>query len=425
MKKVKALIVEDEIFVARDLQMHLEQMGYSTTSIATSGEQAIQEIENEVPDLVLMDIVLQEGMDGIETAEIIRSRFDIPVIFLTAHGDNTIFERAKKTVPLGYIVKPFDGEGLRKTIEVVLFKYKAEQKKDALARKQRKELNKFLKKHIIEHRRVVSILQKSEEKYRKLIETTNDAVFISDVDTGIILYVNKRAEVLMDMPVEEIIGMHTKQLYPEDEAENYEKIFSGHIKRGKVISEEIFVSRKDGHRVPVEISATVIEWDGKKVIQGIYRDIAKRVTSEEILQEHKESLEQKNIALSEVLGQVEIEKQRIIANVIANAENLLLPTIQKLGLTGEPESRQHAQLLQKNLEELTSSFGTKLADKKIKLTAREIEICNMIKNGLTSKEMAEILNTALLTVEKHRNNIRSKLGITNKKISLFSVLRTL
>ncbi len=64
MKKVKTLIVEDEIFVARDLQLHLEQMGYPATSIVPSGEQAIQEIENEVPDLVLMDIELQAGMDG-------------------------------------------------------------------------------------------------------------------------------------------------------------------------------------------------------------------------------------------------------------------------------------------------------------------------------------------------------------------------
>jgi YesN/AraC family two-component response regulator len=81
MKKVRILIVEDEILVARDLQMHLEQMGYTVAGMVPSGKQAIQEIENEVPDLVLTDIVLQEGMDGIETAEIIHSRFDIPVIF--------------------------------------------------------------------------------------------------------------------------------------------------------------------------------------------------------------------------------------------------------------------------------------------------------------------------------------------------------
>jgi len=364
----------------------------------------------------LMDIVLQEGMDGIETAEIIHSRFDIPVIFLTAHEDKAMFERAKKTEPFGYIIKPFHGEGLRKSIEVTLFRHKAEQERKELVQERMMELSESLEKHIIKYTHL-------EEKYHKLIETANDAIFIADVKTGIILYANKRAEELMDMPAEKIVGMHQKQLHPADKAEKYKKLFSDHIRRGEAISEEVFVCRKDGHCIPVEISASVIEWDGKKVIQGIFRDITERVKSKEILQEQKESLEQKNIALSEVLGQIAVEKQQIKDNVIANAENLLLPTIQKLGLTGE--SRQHAQLLRKNLEELTSSFGTRLADKRSKLTSREIEICNMIKNGLTSKEMAELLNTALLTVEKHRSNIRNKLGIANKKISLSSILREL
>ncbi len=152
MEKVKALIVEDEIFVARDLQMHLEKMGYMVASMVPSGEQAIQEIENELPDLVLMDIVLQEGMDGIETAEIIHSRFDIPVIFLTAHGDRAIFERAKKTEPFGFVTKPFQEEDLRKVIEIALFKYKAEQERMALVReikKVNKELRDFI--YIVSH----------------------------------------------------------------------------------------------------------------------------------------------------------------------------------------------------------------------------------------------------------------------------------
>ncbi|MBC8550420.1 MAG: response regulator [Candidatus Brocadiales bacterium] len=86
MEVVKTLIVEDEVIVARDLQRSLEKMGHPVASMVPSGEQAIEKIENEVPDLVLMDIELQDGMDGIETAELIHSRFDVPVIFLTAHN---------------------------------------------------------------------------------------------------------------------------------------------------------------------------------------------------------------------------------------------------------------------------------------------------------------------------------------------------
>ena len=152
MEKIKALIVEDEILVARDLQMHLERMGFAVASMVPSGEQAIQEVENEVPDLVLMDIVLQEGMDGIETAEIIHSRFDIPVIFLTAHEDKAMFERAKKTEPFGYVTKPFQDEDLRKVIEIALFRHKAEQERKALIQKV-EEVNKELRDfvYIVSH----------------------------------------------------------------------------------------------------------------------------------------------------------------------------------------------------------------------------------------------------------------------------------
>jgi DNA-binding NarL/FixJ family response regulator len=90
------------------------------------------------------------------------------------------------------------------------------------------------------------------------------------------------------------------------------------------------------------------------------------------------------------------------------------------------ESCKYVQLLQKNLQELTSSFGVKLIDKKAKLTSREIEICNMVKNGLTSKEIACLLNVSLRTTEKHRYNIRKKLCISNNKdINLNSFLKTL
>ncbi len=153
------------------------------------------------------------------------------------------------------------------------------------------------------------------------------------------------------------------------------------------------------------------------------RDITERKRYEEKLKEQKKSLEQKNIALNEILGQIEIEKKQIKDNVMANAENLLLPVIQKIKLTGE--SRKYVLLLQKNLHELTSSFGTKLTEKSSRLTSREIEICNMIKNGLTNKEITSLLNISQGTTERHRANIRKKLGVINKDINLSSFLKTL
>lgn len=158
-------------------------------------------------------------------------------------------------------------------------------------------------------------------------------------------------------------------------------------------------------------------------VANLLADTTTRMETEKTLQEQKIALEQKNIALSEILGQIELEKKQIQNNVIANAENLLLPIIQKLKLKGE--SRRYVHLLQKNLEALTSSFGVRLSDKKTRLSAREIEICNMIKHNLASKEIATLLNVSLRTVEKHRINIRTKLGIVNKELNLSSYLQTL
>ncbi len=125
--KSKILLVEDEIIVARDIQDRLESLGYAVVGIAVSGQEAIGYAEKYRPDLILMDIRLQGEMDGIQAADHIRKRFDIPVIFLTSYSDNGIVRRAKVSEPFGYLLKPIfeDGE-LRAGIEVALYKSRME-----------------------------------------------------------------------------------------------------------------------------------------------------------------------------------------------------------------------------------------------------------------------------------------------------------
>ena len=421
MKKIKTLIVEDEIFVAKDLQMYLEKLGYKVASMVPSGEQAIQEIENEVPDLVLMDIVLQEGMDGIETAEIIHSRFDIPVIYLTAHEEKAMFERAKKTEPFGYVTKPFQGEDLRKVIEIALFKHKAEQERKALAQEQMKGLKESLENHIIKHTQIENALNESKEQLQSILDYTTAVIYLKDTQGKFIL-INRQFQNLFHITKEEITGKTDYDIFPKEMADEYQANDRKVLKAQAPLEMEEVALLDDGLHTAISIKFPLFDSNGIPYgVCGISTDITERKKAEKKLQEQKGALEQKSIALREVLRQVEIEKQQTKDNVLANAENLLLPTIQKLGLTGE--SRKYAQLLQKNLKELTSSFGARLADKRTRLTSREMEICNMIKNGLTSKEIARLLNTSLVTIEKHRNNIRNKLGIANKKISLFSILK--
>lgn len=116
----KIIVVEDERVVARDIEKRLKKLGYVVPASVASGEEAIEQVAELRPDLVLMDIRLKGQMDGIEAAEHIRTDFDIPVVYLTAYADESTLQRAKVTEPFGYVVKPFDERDLQVAIEIAL-----------------------------------------------------------------------------------------------------------------------------------------------------------------------------------------------------------------------------------------------------------------------------------------------------------------
>ncbi|WP_135606436.1 response regulator [Methanococcoides sp. NM1] len=126
MKGANILVVEDENIVALSIKNKLEMMGYSVVGTASSGEDAVVKADLFYPDLVLMDVMLRGEMDGIEAAEKIREKFDVPVIFLTAYTDDNTLERAKIAEPYGYISKPFKEQDLKSNIEMALHKHENE-----------------------------------------------------------------------------------------------------------------------------------------------------------------------------------------------------------------------------------------------------------------------------------------------------------
>jgi signal transduction histidine kinase len=127
MAMTRIMLVEDEVIIARDIQRSLEKLGYVVCAAATSGEEAVAAALAVKPDVILMDIMLQGAMDGVDAAREIRTRLDVPVIYLTAFADDKILERAKLTRPYGYIIKPFEDRELRSTIEMAAYKHRAEE----------------------------------------------------------------------------------------------------------------------------------------------------------------------------------------------------------------------------------------------------------------------------------------------------------
>ncbi len=117
------LIVEDESIIAEDMSDSLISLGYRVTDIVYSGEEAIMSVAESRPDLVLMDVNLQGEIDGITAAEEIRSRFQVPVVYLTAYADENTLRRVNATKPFGYIVKPFEEKNLHTTIQLALHRH--------------------------------------------------------------------------------------------------------------------------------------------------------------------------------------------------------------------------------------------------------------------------------------------------------------
>jgi signal transduction histidine kinase len=124
--RANILIVEDETIIAMDIRQHLLQHGYGVTGIADCAKTALESVSTFQPDLVLMDIHLPGETNGIKAAEQIREKFHVPIIFLTSYCESVVFEQAKMTNPLGYIVKPFQPQTLKATIDIALSQYRAE-----------------------------------------------------------------------------------------------------------------------------------------------------------------------------------------------------------------------------------------------------------------------------------------------------------
>jgi len=123
-KQIRILIVEDEAIIANDIKRTLEKFGYIITDIAKSGETALQMVKESTPDLVLVDILLEGSLNGIDITQTIQREYNVPVIFVTAFSDPNTVNKAKLTAPYGYVSKPFEDNELFSSIEMALHKFK-------------------------------------------------------------------------------------------------------------------------------------------------------------------------------------------------------------------------------------------------------------------------------------------------------------
>jgi PAS domain S-box-containing protein len=179
----RILIVEDEGIIAKDVERALRKLAYHVTGIVSTGEQALLQAREDRPDLVLMDIMLEGEMDGIETARRIRQEFRIPVVYLTAFGDADTLERATATAPFGYVLKPFEERDLYAAVESALHRHQIERD-----------------------------LRSSKQEVASILAAAFDGIIVTDKD-GLVAAINASASELTGWPREDAVGKGLAEVF--------------------------------------------------------------------------------------------------------------------------------------------------------------------------------------------------------------------
>jgi PAS domain S-box-containing protein len=465
MSKAKLMIVEDERLVAADLEDKLVAMGYNVCGKAYSGEQAVLTAEKKRPDLVLMDIKLEGSMDGIEAAGLIKDRFGVPIIYLTAFSDEHILQRAKVTEPFGYLLKPFQSRELRSIVEVGLYKAGMEKRLTKVNTELEKSIGK-LQSEIIERKQAEESLLESEERYRALSDASFEAIFL--FKNGICIDANRTASVLFGYEYNELIGILATDIIAVESKE----LVRHYMLSGYDEPYEAITQKKDGATFHAEIHSQLIDYKGEKIKVTVVHDIDDRKRIEEFLRnarneleievnkrtvellkineqlknEIKErrqaekvlkknerelgnkthELEEINAALTVLIKRREKDKKELEEKVLANVKELIFPYINKLkkGRLNDNQST-YLTIIESNLHNIVAPFLQRLSSKYSDLTPSEIQVAEFVKEGKTTKEIAELLNSSIRAIEFHRSNLRKKLGLANKKANLRSHLISL
>jgi PAS domain S-box-containing protein len=289
--KIRILVVEDELIIAKGIEKRLKVLGYAVTDTVPSGEEAVAQALETLPDLILMDINLQGGMDGVTAAEQIRSRVDIPIIFLTAYADSTTLARAKISEPFGYIVKPFQDITLTSAIEMALYKHRME-----------------------------SRLRRSEQRLSTTLKSIGDGVIATD-RKGAVSFVNTVAENLTGWPHEEAVGRYLQEVFrclEQGGTYSCEELVTAVIQgeASLALPEETFLIARDGKKVPIEAKATPIR-DEKGNISGlvlVFTDISRRVHAEDALRRSEKLLRSIFDAIPDLFSIIDKEHRIVLSN---------------------------------------------------------------------------------------------------------------
>ena len=321
------------------------------------------------------------------------------------------------------VIQEYDESKIYSDDDFELLQYVAEQIATAIYRKQADD------RHNATHKLLTTAMEQSPA-----------GIVIADSGDVTLRLVNKAAREIRghtDLPLSDIKlrdHINNWRIYFPDGSICFpeELPLTRSIQKGETVhNTELIIERDDGEKRWISVTSAPIKDSSGKIIAGIavFPDITERkrmeeqlkATNEQLLADQK-LLKEKNIALRELLNQIDREKEEIENQVQANIENAVNPVLRSLQEGSQSEFKAKLEALAKSLETISSPFINKLHHQFAKLTPRELEICNLIKQGHISKEISQLLNISIETVHQQRKSIRKKLGLTNKSVNLQTYL---
>jgi PAS domain S-box-containing protein len=336
--ETRILIVEDEVIVASNLGDRLAALGYTVTGTAFTGEEGIEQALQTRPDLVLMDIRLQGGIDGVAAAQQIRDRLDIPVVYLTGYADSRTLERAKVTEPYGYILKPFEVRELHGAIEMALYK------------------------HDIEKR-----LRESEKRYRTLVEHSLQGIMVIQEAPPRVVFANPRCAEISGCSIDQLLALAPEDalalVHPDDRAVLSERIADHLAGKSVPVTDEFRLLRKDATVRWVEYFASLTEHDGMPAIQAAFVDVTERKLAEQALQAAHDELEERvetrtaELARANALLQMEISIRWEVEDALQQRAEDLARTNKLVSALNQVSTRIGTTL---DPDEVLETFGAEL-----------------------------------------------------------------
>lgn len=287
---------------------------------------------------------------------------------------------------------------------------------------------------ITKRKRAEQSVQEIQRQQEAILDNIPDMAWLKDRES-IYIAVNEAFGKACGLKPEEVIGLTDYDIWPADLAERYREDDKIVIECGKRKQLEEPLVHKDGKEILIEVIKTPI-YDEKgriTVTAGIARDISERKRVEDELKKHKfelevktRNLEELNIALEVLLKKREGDKLQMEQKIVSNVRELVIPHIETLKNTRlTAHQRNCVKIIEKHLDDIISPFLNNITSKYSNLTSREIQIANLIRTGKTTKEIAQLLNSSTATIDFHRNNIRSKLGLKDKNTNLMAYLISL